>query len=96
MKIKTRNKDFPTDFTKIMQKWKGCKKDSLMKTLQQMIFWGHDSMCLLDAGIETSMDWNYLKIKYIAFIGSPFHAVLYLRLLLLLSVTKENAAASEP
>lgn len=78
-----------------MQKWKGCKEESLMKTLQQMIFWGYDSMCLLDTGIETSIDWNYLKIKYTVFIGSPFHAVLYLWLLLLLSVTKGNGAGSQ-
>lgn len=92
MKIKIRNKDFPPHSAKIMQKRTGCKEDSLMKTLQEMIFWGSDSKCLLDTGTETSIDWNYLKIKYILFIGSPFHAVLYLWLLLLLSGTKGNAA----
>lgn len=52
-------------------------------------------MCLLATSIETSVDWNYLKIKYILFIGSPFHAVFYLCILLLFSVTKGNAAGSE-
>lgn len=63
-----------------------------MKTLQQRVFWGYDSKHGLDIGAEYKLKLLANEVHIIQSISFSPCAIL---LILLPSITKENAAISE-